>query len=318
MDPFNYSEDDFRLTMYPIKHKNLWDLYIRSRACFWVPNEIELQYDSNDYKTLSENEQQLIDFVLAFFASADSLVNLNLLNRFTNEVKFVEAIAFYAQQLSMEVIHSETYSQLIQAIIPNQSKRDKLFNSIKTIKVISDMANYIQSCTISENKFGNRLLRMACVEGIFFSGCFCVIYWLSSRGLMPGLSHSNELIVRDETLHTVFALELYNMLKDSEKLSVSEVQVIFKEACELAFKFIEQAMPKPVLEMNPAHMKQYIEYITDKLLSYIHIPKLYDSSCPFLFMLKIDLINRTNFFERRVSEYSNMQKKSTEYINFNF
>lgn len=318
-EPFIYDELDSRLTMYPIRRQNLWELYLKSRACFWSTEEVNLTNDLADYNKLTPVEQNLVDHVLAFFASADSLVNMNLLSRFTNEVKFIEAQAFYAQQIAMEVIHSEMYSKLIDAMIIDQNKRDKLYNSIKNMPVIAKMADYIIKCTESTEKFGSRLLRMACVEGIYFRGCFRVIYWLSSRGLMPGLAQSNELIDRDESLHTLFALELYKMLVPEHRPSHDEINNIFREACDLSFEFVQAGITDNMREMNQLNMRNYIEFTTDNLLSYIDMPKLYNSSHDQGFMIKINLLNRTNFFERRISEYSGpMPQKNPDYITYNF
>lgn len=317
-EPFTYDETDFRLTMYPIRRPELWDLYVKSRACFWGPDEISLTHDLAHYNKLNKTEQNLIDHILAFFASADSLVNMNLLSRFTNEVKFAEANAFYSFQVAMEVIHSEVYSRLIEAIIINPEKRQHLYKSLETMPIILKMAKYIYECINSDSKFSIRLLRMACVEGIFFSGCFCIIYWLSSRGLMPGLAHSNELIARDESLHTMFALELYKLIKIEERPSIAEIHEVFKDACNIAFEFVASAITDNMVEMNAANMKKYIEFITDNLLSYIDVPILFGSKNEFHFMIKINLMNRTNFFERRVSEYSGLQGQKNEYMCFDF
>jgi ribonucleotide reductase beta subunit family protein with ferritin-like domain len=258
--------------------------------------------------------QKFVKTVLAFFAASDGIVNLNLARRFKDDVPMLEAGYFYDQQISMENIHAFTYSLQIDTIIPDRKERQDLLNAIQTMAIIKKIANFMFKCIESTAKFAERLLRMACVEGILFTGCFCVIYWLASRGLMPGLGHANELIARDEALHTMFAMFLYSMMKQDAKLSIEEVYAIIREAVELASEFIHEALPKGLPEMNAELMIEYIKSQADNLITLINVPPLYNAKHDFHFMDQINQTNRTNFFERHVSEYAKVGKsEKSEY-----
>lgn len=313
--PFNRSAADDRMTTYPISRNDLWEFYEKAKISYWVPQEITFSQDKHDFNSkLTKDEQRFVKHVLAFFASSDGIVNVNLATRFKNDVNMLEANYVYDFQMMIENIHAETYSLQIDTIIESVAEREKLFNSVKNIAVIAKMTEWMYRAIDSKATFAERLLMMACVEGIFFTGCFCAIYWLQTRSLMPGLAHANELIARDEALHTEFALHLYNIMKPSCKLSSKSVHKIFNEAVEIAMEFISDALPKGLAEMNATLMKKYIKVQANNLLSIIDVPLLYvtEKGEPikhdFHFMNKINMANRTNFFERRVSEYSKQKE----------
>lgn len=302
---FKVVEEDSRLTTFPIVRKALWDYYEDASRSYWTPAELSVSTDKMHYETLlTPGEKRCIKHILAFFAASDGIVNLNILERFRKDVPFYEAKIFYDFQVMMENIHAHTYSLLLDEIVPSKEERESLLNAIKTMPIIEKMADYMFETINSEKAFPERLLRMACVEGIFFSGCFCVIYWLQNRQLMPALGHSNELISRDEGLHTAFALFLYTMIIPHFKLIDEKAHKIFKEAVDVAAEFIKEALPTELPEMNAELMLEYIKCQADNLLTLIGVKPLYNSKNPFRFMEQINLINRTNFFERRVSEYS--------------
>lgn len=295
---------DDRLTTLPIGRPQLWDLYKKSMKCFWTAEEVNISVDKSDYKRkLTEKERHFVNFVLAFFAASDKIVNLNLAKRFKDEIKILEAEYFYDFQMAMENIHAEMYSLLLDTIITDEKEKAFLQDAIKNIPVIAKMTDWMFKWINSDKSFAHRLLGMACVEGIFFSGCFCAIYWLANRGLMPGLAHSNELIARDEGLHTFFATVLYNLIREELKLSQTEAYEIIAEAVEIAKEFINAALPIDLPEMNARLMSQYIETVADNLLVLIELPKVYNSKQPFKFMEQINMIGKTNFFERYVSDY---------------
>jgi ribonucleotide reductase beta subunit family protein with ferritin-like domain len=277
-------------------------------SCCWIPEEISITSDANDYKTLlTEGDKKIVKYILAFFASSDAIVNINLVERFKKDVPILEAGYFYDFQIAMENVHAEMYSILLDSIIPNKKEKDNLLMAIQTLPVIEKMSKFMFECINSDATFAERLLRMACVEGIFFTGCFCAIYWLSNRGLMKGLTHSNELIARDEALHTDFALFLYNEISPEFKLTHENIYKIFNEAVELAEEFINEALPIGLPEMNANLMTLYIKSQADNVLSVIEIPPLFGVKHKFQFMEQINLTNKTNFFEKRVSEYSKVQ-----------
>ncbi len=308
--PFELFLEDSRLTTFPIHRPNLWAWYKDAQRCFWTVEEINVSNDVIHYATkLTKGEQRFVKHILAFFAASDGIVNLNLAKRFKDDVKILEAGYFYDFQIMMENIHAEMYSILLESIIPSKGERDELLNAAKTMPIIAEMSDYMFKCIASDGVFGDRLLRMACVEGIMFTGCFCAIYWLQNRGLMPALGHSNELIARDEALHTMFAMFLYNL--QNEKLSKDAVVEIVCEAVVLAKKFIIDALPNNLPSMNAQLMSEYIECQADNLVSLIGIKPIYGSKHGFHFMEQINLTNRTNFFERRVADYSKVSRADT-------
>lgn len=295
--------DDKRFTMFPIQHLDLWSMYKKHVACFWTTEEIDLSQDVIDWNKLDDNTKYFISLVLAFFASSDGIVLENLALRFFGEVQSSEARAFYGFQIAMENCHSETYSLLIDALIKNEDMKDKLFNSIENYPCIKKKADWTQKWIHDkEASFAVRLVAFAAIEGIFFSGAFCSIYWIKKRGLMPGLTFSNELIARDEALHTEFAILLHNKLV--KKATYFQIRRIIKEAVEIETEFICEALPCRLIGMNSVLMTQYIQFIADRLCLQLGARKLYDVSNPFDFMESISLENKTNFFERRVADYS--------------
>jgi ribonucleotide reductase beta subunit family protein with ferritin-like domain len=292
-------------TLFPInpKYQNVWQLYKHHMSVFWTVEEIDLSKDKNDWDKLSENEKHFITHVLAFFAGSDGIVNENIQNRFINEIDSLEVTCFYNFQEAMENIHSETYSLLIDTYIDDTNEKNKLFNGIHTIPCIQKKAQWaLKWIDDKDSNFATRLVAFACVEGIFFSGSFCSIYWLKKRGLMPGLTFSNELISRDEGIHTDFAVELYKT--EGTTLSENIFYKIVKEAVNIEQEFITEALPCNLIGMNSMMMKQYIEFVADRLISQFGYNKIYNSENPFDFMELISMRNKTNFFEKRVSEYS--------------
>lgn len=301
---FNPVPGDDRKTTFPPARPDLFDKYVIATDCVWTTKEITLAQDKIDFATkLSRGKQRLTTHVHAFFASSDGLVNENLAERFCKEVPMQDAKYFYNFQISMEDVHAHTYSLILDAIVPSESERVRLINAAHTVPAIARMTEYITECINSDAPFSERLLRMACVEGIFFSGCFCAIYWLTDDGLMPGLGHANELISRDEWLHTQFALYLYTLLNPEHKLSRARIYEVFRIAVEIAYEFIVDALPEDQPGMNAKMMKKYIESQADNLLTLISMPPMYKSVCPFDFMDRQNMTNRVNFFERRVSDY---------------
>ena len=292
-----------RYVLFPIQYEKIWAEYKKQFACFWSPLEIDLSKDLNDWVKLNEDEQFFIKNILAFFAGSDGIVLENLGKRFLSEIQIPEARCAYGFQLMMENIHSETYSLLIDTLIKDQVEKDHLFNAINTIDCIQKKAHWsIRWIEDEQSNFATRLVAFACVEGIFFSGSFCAIYWLKKRGLMPGLTFSNELISRDEGLHTQFACLLYSMLDN--KLSKEIVYEIIIDAVNIEKEFIIDSLPCRLIGMNSDMMSEYIEFVADRLLLQLGYNKIYNTENPFQFMELISLENKTNFFEKRVSEYS--------------
>jgi ribonucleotide reductase beta subunit family protein with ferritin-like domain len=297
---------DDRLTTFPIARPAVFKWYEDATKCFWTTSEITTGTDALHYETkLSSDERRFVKYILAFFAASDGIVNLNLAERFKKDINILEVSYFYDFQITMENIHAQTYSMLLNSIIPSQSECKNLLNAIETMPIIKKMSQYMFETIRSTARFAERLLRMACVEGILFTGCFCAIYWLQSDGRMPGFGHSNELIARDEALHTMFAMFLYTML--DEKLPQEHVYQIICEAVNLAKEFIIEALPNGLPGMSAQLMIPYIECQADNLVTLIDLPVLYGSKHSFHFMEQINLANRTNFFERRVSEYAKVQ-----------
>lgn len=295
-------ENKNRFVLFPIKYPEIWRMYKLAEASFWTTEEIDLSADINDWnRKLTKDEKYFITHVLAFFAASDGIVNENLANRFMKEVQIPEARCFYGFQIAIENIHSETYSLLIETYVKNQAEKQKLFNAIETIPCVQKKAEWALKWINEDNSFGERLVAFAAVEGIFFSGSFCSIFWLKKRGLMPGLSYSNELISRDEGLHCDFACLLFNMLRN--KPSPATVRSIITDAVDCEKDFVTNALPVDLIGMNSRLMTQYIEFCADRLLVALQQPKIYNTMNPFEWMELISLQGKTNFFERRVSEY---------------
>ncbi|AWL09999.1 ribonucleoside-diphosphate reductase [Aquirufa nivalisilvae] len=294
-------EDPNRFVLFPIKHNDIWKFYKQAEASFWTAEEIDLQQDLADWKKMNDGERHFISHVLAFFAASDGIVNENLANNFLKEVQYAEAKCFYGFQIMMENIHSETYSLLIDTYIQEPKEKDRLLRAIETIDCVKKKAEWALKWIESES-FVERLISFAAVEGIFFSGSFCSIFWLKKRGLMPGLSFSNELISRDEGLHCDFACLLYtDHIKN--KVSQERVYEIITNAVEIEKEFVTVALPVSLIGMNADLMCQYIEFVADRLLVSLGCKKFYNASNPFDFMEMISLQGKTNFFEKRVAEY---------------
>jgi len=295
-------ENPGRFVLFPIEYHDIWKLYKQQQACFWTAEEIDLKDDIYDWENkLNEDEQHFVKHVLAFFAASDGIVNENLAMNFVNEVQYTESKMFYGFQIMMENIHSETYSLLIDTYIKDKQEQNKLFNAIETIPAIKKKAEWAIKW-INSNSFVERLIAFAAVEGIFFSGSFCSIFWLKKRGLMPGLTFSNELISRDEGMHCDFACHLYNQ-HIQNKLSEKKVKEIICGALEVEKEFILEALPVRLIGMNSDLMSQYLEFVTDRLLVSLNCSKVYNVENPFDFMQNIALQGKTNFFEKRVAEY---------------
>jgi ribonucleoside-diphosphate reductase subunit M2 len=307
------SPDDNRFVMFPIKHDDIWKMYKTQIDCFWRAEEIDLTKDIDHWETLNSDEKYFISMILAFFAASDGIVLENLASRFMNDVQISEARAFYGFQIAMENIHSETYSLLIESYIKNEEEKHKFFNAIENFPCIKKKSDWAQKW-IHDNRssFATRLVAFACVEGIFFSGAFCSIFWLKKRGLMPGLTFSNELISRDEALHCEFAVLLYSKL--IKKLSKSKIHDIIKEAVEIESEFICHALPCRLIGMNSDMMTQYIKYVADRLSVQLGYDKIYNVTNPFSFMEMISLESKTNFFEKRTDAYALANKTKTEEI----
>ena len=304
--------DDNRFVMFPIKHDDVWDMYKKALESFWRAEEVDLSKDLKDWDKLNGDEKHFISMILAFFAASDGIVLENLGVRFMTDVKISEARAFYGFQIAMENIHSEMYSLLIDTYIKNKTKKEELFHALDNFECIKKKADWAMKWINQEDSFAERLVAFAAVEGIFFSGAFCSIYWLKKRGLMPGLTFSNELISRDEALHTEFAVLLYSKL--ASKLSQERIYEIITEAVEIEKEFITDALPCRLIGMNAKMMKQYIEFVADRLFVQMGYEKYYKSTNPFSFMELISLEGKTNFFEKRVGEYALATKTKTENV----
>jgi ribonucleoside-diphosphate reductase beta chain len=291
-----------RFVLFPIQHHDLWRLFKQQEACFWTAEEIDLGQDVYDWDNkLNADEQHFVKHVLAFFAASDGIVNENLAMNFVNEVQYTEAKFFYGFQIMMENIHSETYSLLIDTYIKDKEEQNKLFNAIETIPAIKKKADWAIKWINSES-FVDRLVAFAAVEGIFFSGSFCSIFWLKKRGLMPGLTFSNELISRDEGMHCDYACHLFNNHIEN-KIPEKRIKEIICGALEIEKEFILEALPVRLIGMNSDLMSQYLEFVTDRLLVALGCSKVYNTENPFDFMQNIALQGKTNFFEKRVAEY---------------
>jgi ribonucleotide reductase beta subunit family protein with ferritin-like domain len=297
------TRNDNRFVMFPIEHQDVWEMYKKSVDCFWRAEEIDLSKDYADWESLNTDEKYFISMILAFFAASDGIVLENLATRFMSDVQISEARAFYGFQIAMENIHSQTYSLLIETYIKNTEEKHRLFNALEYFPCIQKKGDWAQKW-INDNRsgFATRLVAFACIEGIFFSGAFCSIYWLKKRGLMPGLTFSNELISRDEALHTEFAILLYKKLV--KKLTKARIHEIIKEAVEIENEFICEALPCRLIGMNAGLMTQYIQFVADRLCLQLGYDKIYNVSNPFDFMELISLESKTNFFEKRVDAYA--------------
>ena len=295
-------ENKDRFVIFPIKHQDIWEWYKKQEACIWTAEEIDLHTDLNDWNNkLSEDEKFFIKHILAFFAASDGIVNENLAENFVSEVQYPEAKFFYGFQLMMENIHSETYSLLIDTYVKDEAEKHQLFHAIETFPAIKEKADWALKW-IESPSFAERLIAFAAVEGIFFSGSFCSIYWLKKRGLMPGLTFSNELISRDEGMHCDFAVHLHTH-HIVNKVPKERITEILTNALEIERKFITESLPVSLIGMNATLMTQYLEFVTDRLLVELGCERVYNSSNPFDFMDMISLQGKTNFFEKRVGEY---------------
>jgi ribonucleoside-diphosphate reductase beta chain len=293
-----------RYTLFPISpyEEDLYKMYKKAVASFWTVEEVDFAKDKDDWNKLNDNEQYFIKQVLAFFAGSDGIVQENLATRFQREIQSPIARLFYGLQNAMEGIHSETYSLLIDQYVKDKKEQEKYFRAIDTIPCIRNKAEWALKWIESAEDYATRLVGFACVEGIFFSGSFCAIYWVKKRGLLPGLTFSNELISRDEALHTEFAVTLYHKLQN--KLTEAQIQQIIRDAVEIETEFICSALPCSLIGMNSRDMKAYIEFVADRLSVQLGCRKIYNSQNPFDFMELISLEGKTNFFEKKVSEYS--------------
>ncbi|HYF67909.1 MAG TPA: ribonucleotide-diphosphate reductase subunit beta [Ohtaekwangia sp.] len=314
-------ENKNRFVLFPIQQHDIWRYYKQAEASFWTAEEIDLSQDLSDWVKLNDGERHFITHVLAFFAASDGIVNENLAEHFVAEVQYTEAKFFYGFQIAIENIHSETYSLLIDTYVKDTKEKDKLFNAIDTMPCVKKKADWALRW-IDQGSFQERLIAFAAVEGIFFSGSFCSIFWLKKRGLMPGLTFSNELISRDEGLHCDFACHLYTKHVIG-KLPEQTVIDIIKDAVEIEKEFVTDALPVNLIGMNAAQMRQYIEFVADRLLNELVGQKVYNATNPFDFMEMISLRGKTNFFEKRVAEYqkagvmNSTQKESSQKFSLN-
>jgi ribonucleoside-diphosphate reductase subunit M2 len=308
------TENEDRYVMFPIEDDDIWSMYKKQVDCFWRAEEIDLSKDMISWNTLTDEEQYFIKMIIAFFAGSDGIVLENLGTRFMGEVQLSEARAFYGFQIAMENIHSEVYSLLIDTYVKNKEEKTQLFKAIQNFPCIEKKANWaIKWINDKRSSFATRLIAFACVEGIFFSGAFCSIFWLKKRGKMPGLTFSNELISRDEALHTEFAVLLYKKL--IKKLNKKKIIEIITESVEIEKEFICNALPCRLIGMNSDLMNKYIEFVADRLAVQLECGKIYNTNNPFDFMEAISVEGKTNFFEKRVGEYAlaNKEKNNTDF-----
>jgi len=304
-------ENKNRFVIFPIKHHDIWEFYKSMEASFWTPEEIDLSQDLNDWNNkLSDEERYFVKHILAFFAASDGIVNENLAENFVNEVQYAEAKFFYGFQIMMENIHSETYSLLIDTYVKDEAEKDELFNALEVFPAIKKKADWALKW-IESDSFAERLIAFAAVEGIFFSGAFCSIYWLKKRGLMPGLTFSNELISRDEGVHCDFAVHLHNHHLVN-KVPKERIRSIIVDALNIEREFITESLPVSLIGMNAALMTQYLEFVADRLLVELGCEREYNTSNPFDFMDMISLQGKTNFFEKKVAEYQKAGVMNTD------
>jgi ribonucleoside-diphosphate reductase beta chain len=305
------TETKNRHVIFPIQYDDVWSMYKKHVSTYWTVEEIDFSKDGKDWDTLTHDEQYFIKNVLAFFAASDGIVNENLVLNFMSEIKVPEVLAFYSFQNAIETVHSETYSLLIDTYIKDEIEKNRLLNAVETIPCIKKKADWAMKWINStDDNFATRLIAFACIEGIFFSGAFCSIYWLKERGVMHGLTFSNELISRDESLHTEFAILLYSHIVN--KLSEEKVHEIIKDAVTIEKEFIIESLPCRLLGMNSELMSQYIEFVSDRIAVQLGYNKIYNIVNPFDFMDRIGLEDKQNFFEVRVSNYSKAELHNTE------
>ncbi|GMH83119.1 hypothetical protein TL16_g09492, partial [Triparma laevis f. inornata] len=296
-------ENPGRFVLFPIQHEDIWEMYKKAEASFWTAEEIDLAHDAKDWASLTANERHFVSHILAFFAASDGIVNENLASNFATEVTIPEARCFYGFQIAVENIHSETYSLLIDTYVKDPAEKNHLLNAIETVPCVQKKANWaLRWCEPDNASFAERCIAFAAVEGIFFSGSFCAVFWLKKRGLMPGLAFSNELISRDEGLHCDFACMVYGHLVN--KLPDQRIKDIVCDAVTIEKEFVSDALPVELIGMNSTMMCQYIEFCADRLLAALNVPKVYNATNPFEWMEMISLQGKTNFFEKRVGEYS--------------
>ena len=304
-------ENKNRFVIFPIKHHDIWEFYKSMEASFWTAEEIDLSQDLNDWNNkLNEDERYFIKHILAFFAASDGIVNENLAENFVNEVQYAEAKFFYGFQIMMENIHSETYSLLIDTYVKDETEKDELFNALEVFPAIKKKADWALKW-IESDSFAERLIAFAAVEGIFFSGAFCSIYWLKKRGLMPGLTFSNELISRDEGVHCDFAVHLHNHHLVN-KVPKTRIREIIVDALNIEREFITESLPVSLIGMNAGLMTQYLEFVADRLLVELGCEREYNTTNPFDFMDMISLQGKTNFFEKKVAEYQKAGVMNTD------
>lgn len=299
------SERKDKYVFFPIdpEMKEVYEFYKKAKALFWVPEEVDLSIDKRQWEALNNDEQFFIKNVLAFFAASDGIVNENLCLNFSTEVQPSEVKAYYAMQIGIEAIHSEMYSLLIDTLITDPKEQQRLFNAVEEVPCVKRKADWALKWLASDAPFAQRLIAFACIEGIHFSGSFCAIYWLKKRGLMPGLAHSNELISRDEGQHRDFACLIHSLLNEESKCKPETIREIVREAVEIEKEFVADSLPVSLIGMNSNQMTTYIEFVADHLLSTLGLSKIYNVQNPFPWMDLISLEGKTNFFERRVSEY---------------
>ena len=308
-----------RYVILPIEHHDIWDMYKKQVASFWTVEEVDLSRDMKDWDSLTDNEKYFIKHILAFFAASDGIVDENLIERFMNDIQITEVRCFYGFQVAMENIHGEMYSLMIDTYVKDISEKDRLFRAIETIPCVKKKADWaIKWIQDKNSSYAKRLVAFACIEGIFFSGSFCAIFWLKKRNLMPGLTLSNEFISRDEGLHTDFAVLLYSKIVN--RLSQSEIHQLIKEAVSIEKEFITDSIPCAMIGMNAILMSQYIEFVADRLVAQLGYDKIYNTPNPFDFMEMISIEGKTNFFEDRVSSYSKAgvglnQKRTIDFDN---
>ena len=304
-------ENKNRFVIFPIKHHDIWEFYKSMEASFWTAEEIDLSQDLNDWNNkLSDDERYFVKHILAFFAASDGIVNENLAENFVNEVQYAEAKFFYGFQIMMENIHSETYSLLIDTYVKDEDEKDELFNALEVFPAIKKKADWALQW-IESDSFAERLIAFAAVEGIFFSGAFCSIYWLKKRGLMPGLTFSNELISRDEGVHCDFAVHLHNHHLIN-KVPKERIRSIIVDALNIEREFITESLPVSLIGMNAVLMTQYLEFVADRLLVELGCEREYNTTNPFDFMDMISLQGKTNFFEKKVAEYQKSGVMNTD------
>lgn len=304
--------DDARFVVLPVKYPDLFALYKKAISSFWVTEEIDLSGDLGDWNKMSDNERHFISLILAFFACMDGLINENICLRFFNDVQNSEARLFYGFQVAIEGIHQETYANLIDTYISNPIERAKLFNAINNYPCVKKKADWVKQHIQSSDSFAERLVAFICVEGIHFSGAFCAIYWFKQKNLLRGLCFSNELISRDEALHTEFGIAVYSKLRN--KLSQEVIHTIIQEAVDIEIEFICDALPCRLIGMNSDLMTKYIKFVADRVCLQLGVDKLYREQCPFSWMESISVERKSNFFEVKVSEYALANKEKCDNI----